>query len=78
MYQTSNMGNAAFLRSLDVPLTSTRPDGDLVLFEFQIDPAEAERLLATPDRATCARYHRAWRAVRKLIDVSLYGAGQRA
>ncbi len=71
-YHTNIMGDAAYLKSLGIEIQAAHPRGEVVSFEFALDPAEAERLLEAPERKICARYQQALRSVRRLIDMTLY------
>jgi hypothetical protein len=76
MYQTDSMYDAAFLHSLGQRIQSTHPEGDLVTFEFNLAPAEAQELLHKPERAACSQYQRSLRQVRRLIDVATSTMGR--
>jgi hypothetical protein len=70
MYETTDLTDAAYLNSLGHPVQSARPNGELVTLGFSMSPEEAQTLLRRPERDTCARFRRAVRHVRRLIDIA--------
>jgi hypothetical protein len=75
-FETTNLVDAAFLKSLGHRIQSARPSGELVVMGFDLTAEAAQALLSRPEHGACARFKRALRDVRRLIDIARYQQGQ--
>lgn len=78
MFETPDLTDLAFLALKGYQPVPTARRGHLVFFEVPISPDEANRLLNSPERDLVARFHQAFRRLRRTIDLfPANGGGQR-
>ncbi len=77
MFETPDLTDLAFFTLHGYRLTPTIRRGNLVFFQVDIDPEEAERLLRSPERELVGRFHQAFRRLRREIDLFPQSQGAR-
>lgn len=68
MFETPDLLDLAFLALKDYQATPSVRRGNLVFFQVDIDPEEAERLLRSPERRLVGQYHQTWLKLRRIVD----------
>jgi len=67
-FETPDLLDLAYLALKGYQPTPSVRRGNLVFFQVDIDPDEAERLLRSPERQFTGQFHQAWLRLRRAVD----------